>query len=125
MNRTRPVLIVDDEPMNLAAMRQVLEDDYPLAFANGGLVALEAARRLRPALVLLDIEMPDMDGHEVCRQLKADPQLAHIPVVFVTAKDDSADLDSGLRLGAAAYLHKPLEPEKVLACVRAHLLTTP
>lgn len=117
----KPILIVDDEPLNLAALRQVLEDHYPLAFANSGSMALEAARRVHPSLILLDVQMPEIDGLQVCRQLKADPVLESIPVIFVTSLSDAWDEAQGFAAGAVDYITKPISPFVVLARVRSHL----
>jgi len=115
------ILIVDDEPNNLAAMRQILRDDYRLAFARSGEEALAATRKLNPALILLDIQMPDMDGHAVCRQLKAEPATEAIPVIFVTGLDDVGNEAAGFAVGAVDYIVKPVSPPVVLARVKTHL----
>ncbi len=119
--KTRPILIVDDEPVNLAALRQVLQDDYALAFASNGSMALSAARRLNPVLILLDIQMPGMDGYAVCEALKADPQLAAIPVIFITSLSETWDEVQGLESGAVDYITKPISAATVRARVRTHL----
>ncbi|MFM5076876.1 response regulator [Aeromonas caviae] len=92
MSRPR-VLIIDDEPSNLGLLRQILKEEYNLFFAKGGEEGLAAVGRHEPALILLDVRMPDMDGYEVCRRLKADPAHAGIPVLFITASDN-ADSES-------------------------------
>ena len=115
------LLIVDDEPANLALLRQILSPDYALAFARNGAEALVAARKHHPALILLDIEMPDMDGYTACRQLKADPLLAPIPVIFVTSLADIGDETAGFEAGAVDYIVKPVSPSIVRARVRTHL----
>lgn len=117
----RPILIVDDEPQNLAALRQVLEGHYPLAFASSGAMALDAARRLHPSLILLDVQMPDIDGLQVCHRIKADPALAAIPVIFVTSLSDAWDEALGFAVGAVDYITKPISHPVVLARVRTHL----
>ena len=116
-----PILIVDDEPLNLAVMREVLGGLYRLAFARSGEEALRAAVRHQPLLILLDVRMPDMDGYEVCRQLKADAQTAAIPVNFVSGCTDTLDETRGFEAGAVDYLVKPVSPPIVRARVRAHL----
>lgn len=115
------LLIVDDEPANLGLLRQILSPDYALVFARSGTEALAAARKHRPALILLDIEMPDMDGYTACRQLKADPLLASIPVIFVTSLADIGDETAGFEAGAVDYIVKPVSPPIVRARVRTHL----
>ena len=116
-----PILIVDDEPQNLAALRQILGGKYPLAFANSGAAALTAASRIMPCLILLDIRMPDMDGYQVCRTLKADPASEHIPVIFITSLTEVGDEAGGFAAGAVDYITKPVSPPIVLARVRTHL----
>lgn len=118
---TGPILIVDDHPQNLAAMRQVLGQDYRLLFATNGTEALTAALERNPALVLLDIQMPDMDGYAVCRALKADPATESIPVIFVTGLTDVGNETEGFAAGAVDYIVKPLSPPIVRARVRTHL----
>ena len=120
-NMSGTVLIVDDEPANLALLRQVLAPEYPLVFARSGAEALMAAAKHAPALILLDIRMPDMDGYAVCRQLKNDPATAHIPVIFVTGLADVGDETAGFEAGAVDYIVKPISPPIVRARVRTHL----
>ena len=93
------VLVVDDTPDNLMLMSELLRDRYRVKIANHGGKALAiAAARPRPDLILLDVMMPGMDGHEVCRRLKADPATRDVPVIFLTAKSDVADETLGLSL---------------------------
>ncbi|MFT3857545.1 MAG: two-component system response regulator [Aquabacterium sp.] len=118
----RPIiLIVDDEPTNLQVLRQILQDDYRLLFARDGHKALELALTERPSLILLDVMMPGMTGHETCQRLKADEATRHIPVIFVTALSDVADEAKGFEVGAVDYLTKPVSPPIVKARVRNHL----
>jgi len=116
-----PILLVDDEPTNLTLLRQILSPDYPLVFARSGHDALAAALKHRPCLILLDVMMPDMDGYAVCRTLKADPQTAAIPVIFVTGLLDIGDETQGFEAGAVDYLIKPVSAPIVRARVRTHL----
>ena len=115
------LLLVDDEPTNLQVLRHVLQADYRLLFATDGARALQVAREQLPQLILLDIMMPGMDGYAVCRALKADPATAGIPVIFITALDDSQDETAGFDVGAVDYLTKPVSPPVVRARVRTHL----
>ena len=115
------VLAVDDEAGNLQLLTQILQDDYRLLCAKEGGRALELARSKRPSLILLDVMMPGIGGYEVCRQLKADPVTAHIPVIFVTTLSDTEDELSGFRQGAVDYITKPVSPPIVQARVRTHL----
>lgn len=116
------ILVVDDTPLNLALMRDLLETDYTVKLAPSGERALKIAKLQPPDLVLLDIMMPDVDGYEVCRRLKADPMTADIPVIFLTGKTETQDEQMGFSLGAADYITKPISPPIVLARVKAHLL---
>jgi len=118
---TAPILIVDDEPANLALLRQILSPEHALVFARNGAEALAAAAKHRPALILLDIEMPDMDGYTTCRKLKQDPLTESIPVLFVTSLAETGDETAGFEAGAVDYLVKPVSPPVVRARVRTHL----
>ena len=113
MNEHRPrLLIVDDVHENLHALMNVLREDHAIAAATSGEKALELARRQpQPDLILLDIRMPGMDGYSVLAHLKADPDTAGIPVIFVTGLTESADEARGLKLGAADYITKPVNPD--------------
>ncbi len=94
------ILVVDDEPNNLQLMMRILGDNHRLAFATNGVEALEAVQKLNPDIILLDIMMPETDGYEVCRRLKANEKTRSIPVIFVTAKGETDDETKGLDLGA-------------------------
>ncbi len=115
------LLLVDDEPTNLQVLRQILQDDYRLLFAKDGEKALELAERESPALILLDVMMPGMTGHEVCTRLKTQPSTSAIPVIFVTALADVDDEAKGFEVGAVDYITKPVSPPIVRARVRTHL----
>ena len=115
------LLLVDDEPTNLQVLRHVLQADYRLLFATDGARALQVAREQQPQLILLDIMMPGMDGYAVCRALKADAATASIPVIFITALNDSQDETAGFDVGGVDYLTKPVSPPVVRARVRTHL----
>lgn len=117
----RQILCVDDEPANLAILRQVLKDDARLVFARGGEEALTAVIKHRPALILLDVDMPGLDGYEVCRRLKGDPLTKAIPVIFVTARLDEHHEIAGFEAGGADYIFKPFSALVVRARVRLHL----
>ncbi|MDP3481416.1 MAG: sigma 54-interacting transcriptional regulator [Desulfoprunum sp.] len=116
------ILVVDDTPENLALMSSLLKDDYKVKIANAGEKALKIARSDSPPnLILLDIMMPGMDGYEVCRQLKGDPETMNIPVIFLTARSEMKDEKKGLELGAVDYITKPISPLLVMARVKNHL----
>jgi putative two-component system response regulator len=116
-----PVLCVDDEPANLGILRQVLKDSHPLVFARNGAEALAAAGKHRPALILLDVEMPGMDGYEVCRQLKRDRLTEHIPVIFVTSRSEESFEAAGFEAGGVDFITKPFSASIVRARVHTHL----
>lgn len=115
------ILVVDDEPANLATLKQILDGHYALVFARSATECLAAARKHRPALILLDIQMPDMDGYTVCRTLKADPLTENTPVIFVSALGDVGDEAAGFAAGGVDYIIKPVSPPLVLARVHTHL----
>jgi adenylate cyclase len=116
------VLIVDDAPANVQLLGEVLGPHYRTRGATNGERALRMALSDDPPdLILLDVMMPDMSGHEVCARLKADPRSASIPVIFVTAMTEEDDETRGLGLGAVDYITKPISAPIVLARVQAHL----
>jgi serine phosphatase RsbU (regulator of sigma subunit) len=116
------ILVVDDTPANIKILADLLRKDYLLSVATSGADALEIARSEDPPdLVLLDIMMPEMDGYEVCRHLKADPMTRDIPVIFITAMSEVDDETKGFSLGALDYITKPIRPPIVQARVAAHL----
>ena len=116
------ILVVDDTPDNLSLMTGLLKDDYKVKAATNGDKALKISQSdAPPDLILLDIMMPEMDGYEVCRRLKADAATREIPVIFLTAKTGVDDEKLGLELGAVDYITKPISPPIVLARVKNHL----
>ncbi len=118
----KTVLIVDDIPESLSVMNALLKDFYVVKVAISGEMCLKIASVLpRPDLILLDIMMPDIDGYEVCKRLKADPYTAEIPVIFLTAKVHMEDEQLGFDVGAVDYVTKPVSPPILLARVNTHL----
>ncbi|WP_323814850.1 two-component system response regulator [Cellvibrio sp. NN19] len=116
------VLVVDDTPDNLTLMSGLLKDLYKVKVANSGERALKIATSdTPPDLILLDIMMPEMDGYEVCRRLKADSTTRNIPIIFLTAKAEVVDETLGFELGASDYITKPISPPIVLARIETHL----
>jgi len=119
---TEAILLVDDNPTNLQLLFETLDGrGYKLLIAKNGNAALAIARKACPNLILLDIMMPEIDGYEVCRQLKADPVTTEIPVIFLSALTDTKDKVQGLDLGAVDYVTKPFQPDEVIARVNTHL----
>jgi putative two-component system response regulator len=116
-----PILIVDDELINLVIMESILSEKYRLVFARNGVQALAMAQKHLPSLILLDIQMPDMDGYTVCRHLKADPRTEAIPVIFVSGMAEEGDEAAGFEAGTVDYIVKPISPAIVAARVHTHL----
>lgn len=119
---TSRILIVDDARENVRVLASILKDEATVSFSLGGQDALAKATDTVPDLILLDVEMPDMNGHEVIVRLKKDPRTAPIPVIFVTSHSEVADEEEGLRLGAIDYITKPFNPSIVRARVRNQLM---
>lgn len=116
------ILVVDDTPENIDLLVEILKADYKVKAARNGEQGLKIARLASPPdLILLDIMMPDIDGFEVCRQLKEDPITCDIPIIFVTAKITTDDEIQGFELGAVDYITKPISPPVVLARVKTHI----
>ncbi len=115
------VLVVDDTPVNLDIIKGILGKEYTVKIATNGLTALKIVQKQPPDLILLDIMMPEMDGYEVCRQLKSKPESANIPVIFVTAMSEVSDEVKGLDAGAIDYITKPISGPILCARVRTHL----
>ena len=105
------ILVIDDTPENLRTLRAALGAEFRLQFATSGATGLALADAAPPDLILLDVMMPDMDGYETCRRLKADPRLRSIPVIFITALIESDAESAGLALGAADFITKPINVE--------------
>lgn len=122
MESKHHVLAVDDRPSNLLMLDKLLRDQYILHIATGGSQALDYLSTGGSAdLILLDVIMPNLDGFEVCRQIKQLPRYAEIPVIFLTSLDSHTDEEYGLSLGAVDFIHKPFSSAVVLARVRNHL----
>ena len=120
MMQNKKILIVDDEPSILDLVRFTLEDaDVRVVEASDGAEALALARRIKPDLILLDVQMPRLNGLEVCRQLRREPALARTPIVMLTAAGQEADRARGREAGADEYLTKPFSPLALLALVEA------
>lgn len=116
------VLVVDDEPGNLELLRTFLSPKYKVTVAKDGEKALRLVYSDEPPdLVLLDVIMPGLSGHEVCRRIKANPDRCKIPIIFVTALDSIEEENFGLSLGAVDYIKKPFSPAIVIARVSTHL----
>jgi len=115
------VLVVDDTPINIDVVKGILSETYFIQAAIDGQVALKIIEKKKPDLILLDIMMPEMDGYEVCRHLKSDPETRNIPIIFLTAKNQESNETEGFLLGAADYIRKPVNPSILQARVKTHL----
>jgi two-component system cell cycle response regulator len=116
------VLVVDDQPLNVKVIEAKLSSEYyEVLTATGGREALDSMSAVKPDIMLLDVMMPEMDGFEVCRRVKADPELMHIPVIMVTALSDPSDRVRGLEAGADDFLTKPINDDALFARIRSSL----
>ncbi len=115
------VLVADDDPINREVLGELLNPEYTVLLAKNGTQTLEKAARLAPDLILLDVVMPDMDGYEVLRRLRADSRTADIAVIFISGLDRPEDEANGLNMGASDYIAKPFNATVVTARVALHL----
>lgn len=116
------ILVVDDTPANLQLISEIFSGrGYEIRAALSGRLALQSARQSPPDLILLDVNMPDVDGYEVCRQLKADTSLRDIPIIFISALQESASIVKAFTVGGIDYITKPFQVSEVLARVQTHL----
>ena len=119
----KTILIVDDTPINIGVISGALKESFATKVATSGEKALAiASGKDKPDLILLDILMPEMDGYEVCRRLKANPDTRDIPVIFLTSQTEAEDETKGFEVGAVDYIHKPFSAAVVKARVRTHLM---
>ena len=130
MTQPAKILLVDDDPVFVEATKTVLESKYRVITAQNGEEGLEKARQQKPDLILLDIIMPAKDGFNVCKQLKQNPELAHIPVIMLTSfaqhrGESNIPVDAGLELEAEGYIEKPVSPEALLKQVKSMLQIPP
>jgi putative two-component system response regulator len=116
------VLVVDDTEANIDILMDILGEEYDVAVAMDGESALEAVEEDPPDLILLDIMMPDIDGFEVCRRLKDNPDTASIPIIFLSALSEDEEKQKGLDLGAVDFMTKPFDPAEIQTKVKQHLL---
>lgn len=116
------ILVVDDENNIQELLKfSLIKEGYQVLLASDGQQALKHARTEKPDLIILDIMLPEMDGYDVCRTLKANKETANIPVIMLSAKGDVLDKVVGLELGAEDYITKPFSPREVVARVKVHL----
>jgi signal transduction histidine kinase len=116
------ILIVDDVPANLKVLSEILKEvGYKVRPVPNGLLALQVAEKEKPDLILLDIMMPDLDGYEVCRRIKQNMELCEIPIIFISALNETDDVVKALRYGGVDYITKPFKSEEVIARVGTHI----
>lgn len=116
------ILIVDDIAQNLQVLGQVLsQEGYRVAVATSGMQALDVVQKVTPDLILLDVMMPEMDGYETCRKLKQIPEMSHVPIIFLTARNSTEDIVSGFEVGAVDFVSKPFINVELLARVRTQV----
>lgn len=115
------ILAVDDTPENLDVIKIILDEEYTIKAAVNGPMALKIAESQHVDIILLDIMMPIMDGYEVCRRLKTNPKTADVPIIFVTAKDETNDETKGFAIGGVDYVTKPVNPAILKARIKTHL----
>jgi len=116
------ILIVDDTPANLRLLSTILtKNGYQVKALKGGQMAIDALKASRPDLILLDIMMPDIDGYEVCQKLKANPQTCEIPVIFLSALNETVDKVRAFEVGGVDYIGKPFNLQEVLIRVKKQL----
>ena len=121
-SKQNDILIVDDMPDNLSLLMQMLtEHGYRVRPVLNGKLALQVVQNSLPDLILLDILMPGIDGYEVCRRLKAEEHTRDIPIIFISALDDTMDKVKAFELGGVDYITKPFQEKEVLARVKTHL----
>lgn len=122
MSRLSEILVVDDNPENIRVLSALLENHgYDVSACVSGERALAAVHHRKPDLVLLDVNMPGLNGFQVCERMRADSELRRIPVIFLTARTRSEDVINGLAVGAVDYVSKPFQPEELLARVATHI----
>ena len=123
--QTAKILVIDDEPEITDIVETFLtESGYTVEVENTAKNALEKARKFNPEVILLDIMMPDIDGYNVCQEIKNDPALAHIPVIFLTGKDRNDDMGRSFKAGGDMFIKKPFSCERLLEIVNIVIMST-
>ncbi len=119
------VLVIDDEPEITDIVETFLsESGYTVAVENDATEALSKARKFKPDVILLDIMMPEVDGYGICQEMKKDPSLAHVPVIFLTGKDRNDDMGRSFKAGGDMFIKKPFSCERLLEIVNIVVLST-
>lgn len=123
--QTAKILVIDDEPEITDIVETFLtESGYTVEVENTAINALEKARQFKPDVILLDIMMPDVDGYNVCQEIKKDPALTHIPVIFLTGKDRNDDMGRSFKAGGDMFIKKPFSCERLLEIVNIVIMST-
>ena len=117
----RLIILVDDNPANLRIGKNVLSENFTVATSPSASKLFSLLENNHPELILLDIDMPEMDGYETLKILKSKPETKDIPVIFLTGMADSLDEEKGRSLGAVDYVTKPFVPDSLIACIEKHL----
>lgn len=112
------VLAVDNEPLNLEIIEELLEEGYRVVTALSGLESLQQVARERPDIILLDVSMPEMSGFEVCQRLKKDAATATIPILYLSAFSRAEEIERGLKTGVEGYICKPFREDELLTAVQ-------
>jgi len=121
MDKVKCIFLVDDNPVNLKVGRTALQEHYAVLTIPSGSKLLSVLKKTKPDLILLDVEMPEMSGYDVIKELKADPETREIPVIFLTGKTDPENERMGYSLGAVDYICKPFSPQLLLEKIESHL----
>lgn len=114
MTDKKKIVVADDEPFILLALRDILSDDYSVYTATNGSLAISEVKKVNPDMVILDVMMPEMDGFEACKQLKKNKKTSAIPVILLTAKGQIMDIEKGFKSEADEYIVKPFSPTKLI-----------
>jgi len=115
------ILAVDDEELNLIILTELLADNFELSCVTNGLCCLESVSERRPDLILMDVNMPTMDGLETCSRLKKDHRTANLPIIMLSALAGDKESQNGLQMGANAYISKPFEEKQLLDAIRTYI----
>lgn len=117
---TKKILMVDDQPFILTIGREILErGGFSVITANDGLEGVTVAKTHRPDLIIMDVEMPNMNGFEACRRLRQDETLKQTPIIMLTSKTEANYMEEGFRAGATLYIGKPINEEKLITVIKA------
>lgn len=115
------ILIVDDNPANISLLGDFLKERYDVIVATEGKSAIEIAKKTLPDIILLDVMMPGMDGYSVCRALQSCAETSHIPIIFITARNNPDDIMAGFDAGGVDYITKPFNPRELNARINTHI----